>query len=257
MLRKILTILLLSAGWAPAQSTLHVAAAISLREVLQPIASAYEADSNTRIEFTFGASGQLAAQIRNGADVDLFISAANTQVDELAAAGLVVDGSRHVIGGNKLVLVVPKIAKDPPRNLMALADDRFRRVAIGEPRSVPAGQYAMQALTRLGLVDRVRDKLVYGTNVRQVLTYVEQGEVVAGLVYATDAAESGDKVRVVEPVPADAHDPIVYPAVIIKSSKQQPAAGAFLTYLQSDNSRRVLSDKGFSPATSPTTTTAP
>jgi molybdate transport system substrate-binding protein len=116
---------------------------------------------------------------------------------------------------------------------------------------VPAGQYAEQALTRAGVADALRDKLVLGSNVRQVLDYVERGEVSAGLVYATDARAAGDKVRVACAVdPAD-HEPIVYPAAIVKASAKRPAAARFLAYVKSEKGRAQLKEFGFAPPPPP------
>lgn len=253
-LRVIMVSLMLVAG--ASAETIRVAAAVSLREAMETIATSFEHETGHNVEFIFGASGQLSAQIKSGADVDVFISAANVQVDDLAHAGLVADGTRQIIAGNSLVLVVPTIAKDPPQGFQSLADDRFKRVAMGEPNTVPAGQYAMQVLSALGLADKLRDKIVYGANVRQVLTYVEQGEVVAGLVYFTDSRESGSKVRVVATAPANSHEPIVYPAAVIKATRKPAVALAFLQHLQSSKAKSVLSEKGFSPTTNPTTNPA-
>jgi molybdate transport system substrate-binding protein len=236
---------------AASGQTIRVAAAISLRDALQPIREAFEKQTPYKLELTFGASGQLLAQIKAGAEIDAFISAANAQVDDLEKSELTLRGTRRVIAGNQMVLIVPAAAKDPPQSLGALAEDRFRRIAIGQPGIVPAGHYAMQVFQSLKLDEKLKEKLVYGANVRQVLTYVEQGEVAAGMVYRTDAIVSGDKVRVVATAGADSHDPIVYPAVIIKSSRQQVAALAFLDFLQTAAAQAILAGKGFSPPTPP------
>ena len=242
--RVIIAMLVLCAD-ASAQS-LKIAAAISLRDAMDAIGKAYEAESKAKIESTYGSSGQLAAQIRSGAEIDLFISAANAQVDDLAKENLVLPDTRRVIAGNTLVLVVPANAKDAPFSFEALASQAVKKLSIGEPRTVPAGQYASQVLVKLNLETTLKDKIVYGTNVRQVLTYVEQGEVSAGIVYSTDARESGDKVKVVATAPAGSHDPIVYPAVVIRSSKQPELAKKLLDYFQSEKALAILREKGFS-----------
>jgi molybdate transport system substrate-binding protein len=231
--------------------TINVAAAISLKESLQEIARAYAADTGDRVEFTFGASGQLMAQIKNGAPIDAFISAANKQVDDLDKAGLIDAKTRRVVAGNSLVLIVPADAPAGLSNFKGLADDRIRRLAIGEPRTVPVGQYAQQVLRKLELEQRLSDggRLVYGSNVRQVLDYVERGEVGAGIVYATDAREAGDaKVKVVATADPTTHEPIVYPGVLVKTSRKREAAVRFLDYLGSDKARKVFEAKGFAPA---------
>ena len=225
--------------------TVTVAAAVSLRETLTDIASTFKGQTGHDVRFVFGSSGQLMGQVRNGAPIDVFISAADKQVDDLAKEGLVVEATRRVVAGNSLVLVVPSGAKSPPSGFKDLPDARHRRIAIGDPKTVPAGDYAMQVLTSLKIADAVSRKVIQGTNVRQVLGYVEAGEVEAGIVYFTDALQSGDKVQVVERADERWHAPIRYPAVVVKASRRQPLAQQFLDHLQEDSSRRVLEDKGF------------
>ena len=234
-------------------ATIRVGVAVSLREAMEDIAKAYHADSGDAVEYTFGSSGQIAAQIKNGADIDAFISAANEQVDELALAHLVEAETRRAIAGNDLVLIVPADAAHAPADFGGLAKPSVKRVAIGEPKTVPAGRYAAQVLKSLKLSDALAGRLVYGTNVRQVLGYVERGEVSAGIVYATDAKLAGDKVKVVAVAKPDTHEPIVYPAVVMKASREQAAAKRFLDYLSGKKARQILADKGFAPPAPPAT----
>lgn len=224
-----------------------VAAAISLKDGLGEIARQYQAETGRKVEFVFGSSGQLMTQIRNGAPIDLFISAANQQMDELAKEKLIDEASRQVIATNTLVLIVPADARAVPRDFADLADARFKRIAIGQPKTVPAGMYAMQALQALKLDAALRDRLVYGANARQVLAYVERGEVEAGIAYATDAIESGNKVKVAATADAKLHDPIVYPAAVIKGSKRADAARKFMEYLGTEKARKILDARGFEP----------
>ena len=249
-------ILLLAADCARA-GTIRVAAAISMKEALTEIGKGYEAEAGGKVEFTFGSSGQLAAQIKAGAAIDLFISAADKQVDDLVQGKHADPATRRVIAGNTLVLVVPAGAKGGPASFEALGDASVGRIAVGEPKTVPAGMYARQVFDSLKLSDRVKPKLVYGTNVRQVLVYVERGEVAAGIVYATDAVQSGDKVKVVATADAKSHDLIVYPAVVVTTSKQRGAAERFLRYLSGDKAGATLEAKGFAPPPPATTEPAP
>jgi len=239
----------LTAGGAPSArgEAITVAAAVSLKEALSDVAVRYKAETGEGVEFTFGSSGQLANQVLNGAPVDLFVSAANRQVDDLDKAGAIVDSSRRVVAGNSLVLVVPAGSDKAPTSLGALTTPAVTRVAVGEPGSVPAGQYAREALERAGVWAAVRDKLVLGTNVRQVLDYVERGEVSAGIVYATDAKQAGAKVRVACVIDPRDHGPIVYPAAIVKASAKRAAARLFLDYLTSEAGQSCLKKHGFSP----------
>jgi molybdate transport system substrate-binding protein len=228
-------------------SPLTVAAAISLKDALAQVARDYQAGGGGPVEFTYGSSGQLATQIRGGAPVDVFISAAHQQIDDLARADLLDKNSIAVVAGNQLVVIVPASSAPAPgpSDLKQLADEKFARVAIGEPKTVPAGQYAEQALRAAGVVDRVRGRLVYGANVRQVLDYVQRGEVSAGIVYSTDARQAGDAVRVTLKIDPAAHDPIEYPAAVVKASKRPEAARQVLKYLSSPKAREAFAAHGF------------
>lgn len=253
---RILVVCLMTCAPTWAQS-LRVSAAISLRDALDGIKTAYQAETKQTVEFVYGSSGELMTQIKAGSPVDAFISAANSQVDDLAAAGLVLTETRRVVVGNSLVLVVPANSQNAPTSFEGLADEKVTRLAIGEPRSVPAGQYATQVLTKLNLTDKVKSKIVYGANVRQVLGYVELGEVSAGIVYSTDAKQSGSKVKIVANAPPNTHEPIVYPGVVVKASKNPAAAKQFLDFLGSDKAKAILIEKGFSTGDSSGKTPSP
>lgn len=232
--------------------TIRVGVAISLKEAMVEIARDYEADSGDAVELTFGSSGQIAAQIRSGADIDVFISAANKQVDDLVGDKLVDAVTRTVVATNTLVLVVPPDVRDAPARFEDLAGAAVKKVAVGEPKTVPAGQYARQVLDALRLTDALRGKLVYGTNVRQVLLYVERAEVSAGIVYATDARQSGDKVKIVATADETLHEPIVYPGVTVSASRKPEAGKRFLEYLTGGKAQATLKSKGFFGAASKT-----
>jgi len=244
MIRLLLIAGMLWTSIAAAGETVRVASAVSLKEAATEIAKAYETDTGNHVEFTFGASGQLEAQIKSGAPIDAFISAAGVQMDELEKAGLIDAATRRDVAGNRLVLVVPPGVASPPRDFKALA--RVKRLAIGEPKIVPAGRYAQEVLKKLGIADAVRGRLVYGANVRQVLDYVERGEVDAGIVYATDAKEAGDKAKVVATAGDSLHEPIRYPAAVVKDSPRAAAARRFIEYLTRDRAIQVLESHGFS-----------
>jgi molybdate transport system substrate-binding protein len=237
--------------------TITVSAAISLKEAVEDAARAYEKQGgDDRVELNVGSSGQLMAQIERGAPVDLFISAAAKQVDELLAAGKLDPTSRAVVATNQLVLVVPTDAARPPTSFDDLRDANFKRISIGHPDSVPAGQYAMQVLEKLGLREPLKQRLIYGANVRQVLSYVERGEVDAGIVYHTDALISGDKVRIIATADPAWHAPIEYPAAIVTGSRRREAAQRFFNFLRSERGQRILASHGFGaaavkPATGP------
>lgn len=240
---------------------IRVAAAISLREAFEAIAADFEKETRVHVALTFGSSGQLLAQIRNGAPVDVFVSAGNEQADALEAEGLVKSGTRRVVAGNRLVLIVPRgertagaaqgaaggaPAEAEVSRFEELSKPQVKRVAIGDPNTVPAGQYAAQVLEKLHLLEALKERLVYGTNVRQVLDYVVRGEVSAGLVYATDARTEGEKVTVVATADAGWHKPIEYPAVVLKASRQAQAGERFLRFLGEAKAGEALQSRGFS-----------
>lgn len=224
--------------------TITVSAAISMKETLTEIGHDFEADTGNKTDLNFGASGTLVAQIEQGAPVDLFVSAGNKEVDALIGGGFADANSRTIVARNELVLIVPKDFADPPAKLDDLLDDRFKHVAVGEPKVVPAGIYAMQVLKSAGLDTKLTSKLVFGENVRQVLSYVIRGEADAGLVYATDAQQAKDSVHVAFVTDPSSHEPIVYPAVIVKAGKHD-LAGQFLDYLHGAKAKSVLVAHGF------------
>lgn len=230
-----------------AQTTLTVSAAASLRDALVEAETAYK-QSHGKITFAnnFGSSGTLAAQIDQGAPVDVFISAAAKPMDELAAKGLIVTGTRRNLLTNSLVLIAPLDSK--LHDFQGLRDKSIRVIALGDPVSVPAGQYGKQALLSIHLWDQLSLKLVLGKDVRQVLTYVETGNADAGLVYATDAITSG-KVRVIAIAPQSTHEPIVYPASVVKGRRNEAAARIFIDYLASPAARAIFQSHGFTMAT--------
>jgi molybdate transport system substrate-binding protein len=233
--------------------TITVSAAISLKEAMADEAKQYAADTGDQVSFNLGASGLLAAQIEQGAPVDLFISAGKSQIAAVIKDGLADPATQTAVATNDLVLIVPKGSTNPPSKFEDLTDGRFTKIAIGEPKTVPAGQYAMQTFTSLHIEGALATRLVMGINVRQVLLYVSRAEAQAGVVYATDAMQAADSVTVAAVAPADSHDPIVYPAVILKAGKTE-AAARFLKFLQSDKGRAILTARGFgvpTPATQP------
>jgi len=244
MVRLILIFCLAFSLPARAESV-TVAAAISLKNALSEIAAQYKTDTGDTVDFAFGSSGQLLAQIKNGAPIDAFVSAAPAQIEALDKANLIDPDTRRTIATNTLVLIVPAAAPAPPRSFEDLTGRRFKRIAIGQPKTVPAGEYARQTLEALKLADALKDRLVYGSNVRQVLDYVARGEVDAGVVYSTDARQGGDKVKVVASADASTHDPILYPAAVVRASSKQAAAKRFLDYLAAEKALAILKSHGF------------
>ena len=230
---------------APETVELTIAAAASLTDVTAEIAEAYKAVApNVTLTFTYASSGALQTQIEEGAPIDIFMSAAQKQMNALQDESLLLEGSRSNLLENKVVLIVPKDSTLGITSFDDLTQDAVKTVAMGDPASVPAGQYAEEVLTSLGIVDTVEAKANLGTDVRQVLTWVENGEVDAGIVYATDAATT-DNVTVVCEAPIGSVKQIIYPVAILKASANVEAAQAFIDFLKTDDATAIFEKYGF------------
>lgn len=224
-----------------------VAAAISLKDAFQEIGQLYESRTGTRVFFNFGASGVLQKQIESGAPVDVFASAGERQMDAVAARGFLVPKTRRDFVRNALVLVLPKKMPLRIRSFQDLGSPAVSRVALGNPKTVPAGQYARQTLEKLKLWARLQEKLIVTENVRQVLDYVLRGEVEAGIVYASDVQVAADRVTVGARAPEGSHDPIRYPIAVIQETNQPEAARQFLHLVLSAEGQAILGKYGFMP----------
>lgn len=226
------------------QTSLTVSAAISLSQALQELQTVYQnINPNIIITYNFGASGALEQQIQQGAPVDVFFSAATKQMNDLQQSNLLINDTRRNLLTNRLVLITAKngvILSD----FKQLTDAKIEKIAIGEPKSVPVGQYAQEMLAKLGIWQQIQPKLVLGNNVRQVLTFVESGNADAGLTYATDAKTS-PKVAVRATAQANLHSPIVYPLAVINTSRNPAAAKTFVEFLAGDRAKIVFQKYGF------------
>ena len=224
---------------------LNISAAVSLKDALTAIQKNYQAKNpNVQLLYNLGASGSLQKQIEQGAPVDIFISAAPKQMNELQEKKLINPATRKNFVENKLVVIVPKDSKLSLTKYEDLIQGDVKKVALGETAVVPAGQYAKEVLQKLALWDKVQDKVVYAKDVRTVLAYTETGNVEAGIVYKTDAASS-DKVKIVATAPEGSHQPIVYPIAVVASTKQAKAAEDFVNYLFTPESKAILEKVGF------------
>lgn len=219
-----------------------VFAASSLKTALDQIVTDYAATGGDKIVVSYDSSAKLAKQIQEGAPADIFFSAAKNWMDTLADAKLIQPDTRHDLLGNTLILAAhgadakPVTLTDLPT---ALGDGKL---AMGLVDSVPAGQYGKEALTSLGLWDKVQAQVAQAENVRAALKLVASGEAPYGIVFGSDAVSEPD-VSVAATFPADSHKPIVYPAALTATAK--PAAQAFLDYLASDKAGAVFAAQGF------------
>lgn len=242
---------LTSCTFTDTPSALTVSAAASLKESLEEIQEIYTKNQpSASLIYNFGASGALQQQIEQGAPVDIFISASPQQMDALQKKGLLMSESRKNLLKNQLVLVEPKNSPSLS-DFKDLASDRVKKIALGEPQTVPVGKYAQEVLSFFQITDKVKPKVVFAKDVRQVLTYVERGDVDAGIVYKTDAMHSA-KVKIVAVAPDQSHSPIIYPAAVIKDSKNIPKAKEYVEFLASNRAASVFRKYGFTiPASEP------
>jgi molybdate transport system substrate-binding protein len=192
----------------------------------------------------FASSGTLQTQIENGLPADVFVSAAVAQMDNLQKGGLLLNETRKNLLNNRVVMIVPIDSTLGLSNFTDLATDKVKKVAIGDPKSVPAGTYTAQAFDQLGITAKVTPKEVLGSDVRQVLTYVETGNVEAGIVYSTDALTSA-KVKVVASAPSEINNKIVYPVAVIKAGKNPDASKDYVNFLFGTQARAVFEKYGF------------
>ena len=232
-----------ASGSPPDRVELTISAAASLREVITEVSSVFEREHvDITLQLNFAGSGALRQQIEMGAPVEVFISAASEHVDRLAEAGLVVEDKRRIFARNRLVLIGDR---DVVQSLDDLTSKRVGRVAIGDPRSVPAGKYASEWLETAGLWSEVQTKAVLTGDVRQVLSYVARGEVDAGIVYATDA-----KLLELPPILIAASPPapaVVYEVAIVNRAEGSRAqAQQVFDFLGSETVIRGLEAAGFS-----------
>lgn len=234
---------------SPAAQTanLTVSAAASLKDAIEEIKPLYNKEKpNITLTYNFGSSGALQQQIEQGAGVDIFISAATKQIDALQQKNLLVDGTRKNLLQNQVVLIVPQNSTTVA-DFKDLTSPSIKKIALGEPKSVPAGQYAQQVLTSLNILDSIKSKAVYAKDVRQALNYVESGNADAGIVYLSDA-KSTPKVKIVVTASEKTHSPVVYPIAVIKSSKNVDAAKDFVQFLSGNEAKTVFEKQGFTVA---------
>ncbi|GGE50462.1 molybdate ABC transporter substrate-binding protein [Pullulanibacillus camelliae] len=227
---------------ANSSKELTISAAASLKDSMMEIAKAYKSQHpDSQLDFNFGGSGTLRQQIAQGAPVDLFLAASESDVNALVANKKIISDTATPFLGNVLVLIAPK--QSDTKDLKSLIQEK-KRLAIATPKAAPAGDYAKEALTHLNLWKDAQENLVYGKDVRHVLTLVEEKSVEGGIVYNSDALVS-NKVKVVEKVNPTAYSSIIYDAGVVSGSKQKTAAKAFLNYLQGTKAQQIFKKYGF------------
>ena len=232
-----------------AKTTLTISAAASMQNVLEDIEVLYNQKyPQAKITFNFGSSGSLQHQIEQGAPVDIFVSAAPQQMNRLAESKLLRGNTRRDLVKNQMVLVVSKDER-AIANFDDLSEESTELIALGEPDSVPAGSYAREILTNLDIIDTVKQKAVYGKDVRQVVNYVATGNTDAGIVYRTDTVNNR-RIKVVAIAPETIHSPVVYPVAITKDSENVEAARQMVEFLFTAEAQAIFKQHGFMPVES-------
>ncbi|WP_418936689.1 molybdate ABC transporter substrate-binding protein [Paenibacillus chitinolyticus] len=225
---------------------LTVSAAASLKDALEEIGRRYEsADSGVKLLYNFGSSGTLQKQIEQGAPADLFISAGVPQMKALLDKQLIDKEHSGVLLTNELVLIVPGDSRASIAGPEDLLKEPVKKIAVGEPKTVPAGSYTQEVLNGAGVWDKLQPKIVWTKDVRQVLAYVESGNADAGFVYKTDALTSGKVKTVYTAKEAAGSAPIEYPAGIVLGTKQAEEARKFYEYLSGPEARDIFTKYGF------------
>lgn len=196
------------------------------------------------VKGTYDSSGKLQTQIEEGLEADVFMSAATKQMTALDEEGMIASDTITNLLENKIVLIVPTGSDS---KLAKFEDiENAESIALGDPASVPAGQYAEEALTNLGIWDKIQDKVSFGTNVTEVLNQVAAASADAGIVYATDAASMADKVEVVAEAPEGSlAKKVIYPVAVVKNTAHEEQAKNFVEFLKTDEAMKVFEAYGF------------
>ena len=223
-----------------------VAAAASLKNAYEDelIPMFEEQYPGVTVEGTYDSSGKLQTQIEEGLEADVFMSAATKQMKALDDEGMIASDSIVNLLENKIVLIVPTGSDSKIDSFEKIGD--AASIALGDPESVPAGQYAKEALTNLNVWDSIQDKVSFGTNVTEVLNQVAAASADAGIVYATDAASKADQVTVVAEAPEGSLEKkVIYPVAVVKATTHEDAAKAFVDFLQTPEAIAVFESYGF------------
>ncbi|QBP41089.1 molybdate ABC transporter substrate-binding protein [Paenisporosarcina antarctica] len=223
-------------------SELVISTASSLKEAMLAIEIEFgKVQPNTKLMFNFASSGKLRSQIHQGAPADVFLSASLKDMDILADEGLIIKETVMPFAENRLVLASLNHAES--NDFSQLLMSTHETIAIGEPKSVPLGEYTKQALDSLELWGALKGKMIYAKDARQVLTYIESGNAGLGVIYFSDTKVS-QNIKIISELP-EAQHPIIYPAGIAEESQNREVAEAFLTFLTGKEGQKILEQYGF------------
>lgn len=226
----------------PQANELNVAAAADLTDAFEQIGESFQTDQGTKVVFSFGSTGMLTRQIENGAPMDLFAAASLEYIDELEQKGLIVAGTKAVYARGRITLWTPKDSNLHISQISDLTRPEVKRIAIANPEHAPYGKAAQEALTRAGIWDVVKPKLVYGENIRQTLQYARTGNVEVAIVALSLSLQSDGQWTV---VPEDLHKPIDQGLAVIKGTKNEKRAREFAEFIKGPRGREILAKYGF------------
>jgi len=226
---------------------IRVAAAADLKFAMQDVAAQYEKRSGTKVDVTYGSSGNFFSQLQNGAPFDLFFSADIDYPRKLEAAGLAEPGTLYEYAVGRIAIWTPADAKVDVTRLgwKTLLDPSVQKISIANPEHAPYGRAAVAALEKAGIYEQVKAKLVYGENISQAAQFVQSGNAQAGIVAMSLAVSPGMKDGKRWEIPADMHPAIEQAAILLKSAQNKDAARAFLEFVKSDTGRATLATYGF------------
>lgn len=222
-----------------------VLAAASLTDVLTELSQTYKDITGVTVIFSFASSGALQTQIESGAPADIFFSAAQRQMNVLEEKGLINIDTRKNLLENKVVLIAPANSTLNLKSFNDIASPNVKKVGLGEPKSVPVGQYSEEILNNLSILDIAKSKAIYGSDVRNVLSWVETGEIDCGIVYETDA-KIANNINIITQAPEGSYQRVIYPIAVINYSNNKEEAQKFINYISTDSSMEVFKKYGFS-----------
>lgn len=245
----------ISSGRAQAETErIVVSASLSLENAFREIGKLYESKHNVKVIFTFGESGDLLRQLEGGAPVDVFASDSEKDMDQADKKGLIEPLTRRDFTKNELVLIVPAWEKKVVRNFPGLAGGAIKKIAIGNPETVPAGRYAEEIFQYYHIFDTVKDKLFFVESERRVLEHVDRAEVDAGIIYFSDALLKstlikGSEVKTIVVAPPASHEPVTYPIAAMKNTKALDLSKKFIAVVASEEGQMILQKYGFAAST--------
>ncbi|MGL4912553.1 MAG: molybdate ABC transporter substrate-binding protein [Romboutsia sp.] len=222
---------------------LNISAASSLKDSMIKIKEEYEAlNQNIKLTINYGSSGSLKQQIENGAPCDLFISAGKSQIEELENKNILIPNTIKNLLKNELVMIAP--SDSILKSISDIKKEDVKHIGIGYPESVPAGSYAYETLNSLNLENKIKNKLVYAKDVKEVLAWVQLGNVDAGFVYFTDTVNN-KQIKIIENIKEEYHSKIIYPMAIIKDSKNVKESKKLQQFLLEERAKNIFKEYGY------------